>query len=109
MSKINLEKKIADLEKACRCLYIEVAPSIAEDVQEKAKAVINQLKECREECKARQELLMAYRSGSYQKADHALSTLKKLRGGYRGQSLDESYEVSRKAQLKAEELSRGGP
>ncbi len=46
---MDIDKKIADLEKACRCLYIEMAPSmVASNLQEKAKAVIDQLKECRE-------------------------------------------------------------
>ncbi len=47
MMSEDTAKKIADLERACRCLYIEVPSPIARDVKRKADAVINQLKECR--------------------------------------------------------------
>ena len=40
----DIDKKIADLERACRCLYIEVAAPVADDVKQKADAVINELK-----------------------------------------------------------------
>ena len=40
--------------------------------------LINQLKKCREECKARQDLATAYRTGSNKLATKALDALEKL-------------------------------
>ena len=45
----GIDKKIEALQRACTCLFIAVDEGSAKDVQVKADAVINQLKECREQ------------------------------------------------------------
>ena len=79
---MDMDKRIAEISAYHRKLYL------TDDLT--VQGLIDQLKACREECKGWQEATQAWEKGA-------------------GINHDESYEVSRKAQLKAEELSRGGP
>ncbi len=92
MEQTDIDKNIAEVRKALLCLYLEVTESVAVDVKAKVEALINQLKACREECKARNDLLIAYRTGSHKKVDSAFNRLDKLKGGYSGQTLNDQMK-----------------